>query len=376
MNHRVEHLYQVRVYDSSDNTLAVYDDLVSVVYKRQVNHIGMAILTVPEGHDILQYAVKDTLFEIWISYPRLVPNPVTFSQDWANDFTGLFRDRQIATDPNGNIYHLLYIPDAIESLSRHVVAWPAGSGGKNHWIGQRLSVIANDIVRWNCTEEATVANGRLRDATVVHGLEDAGAIPGTDVVDYSVSPGRNVLDFLQEIAPICGFDFTVERHPSHPGELRVRQLLGQLGTDRSSNVIFDLALDNISSTSLSFDGLREKTIAIVGGAGEGAARTFVIRAGVNYAPNNDYEHWVDARDRDDDELPAVGDAVLGNYEARAQLRSDVMSSRGWVYRRDFEHGDLVTAQFAGFSAIKKIGTTEVRFDQSQRMAVLLELIEP
>lgn len=369
---RRETLYQVRLLDENNHVFALYDDLVSVQYHKRVNHIGMAILTVPEGHDILNHLVRDLLIEIWLMPPVRTGQPA-----WGRDFIGVFRDRQISTDPNGNIYHLLYIPDTIEILSRYVVAWPAGSGGKNHWVGQRLSVIANDIVRWNCTAEATVANGRLRDATVVHGLEDAGAIAGTDVVDYSVSPGRNVLDFLQEIAPICGFDFDVERNPSFPTDLYVWQAEGQLGEDRSADVIFDLSLDNISSTNLEFDGLREKTIAIVGGGGEGADRTFSIRTGANYALSNDYELWVDARDREfDDELATVGDATLGGYEARLQIKSAVVSSLGWIYRRDFAHGDLVTMRFAGFSSVKKIGTTDVRFDQSQHMVIRLELIEP
>lgn len=367
---RRETLYQVRLLDNDNHVFAIYDDLVAVQYKKHVNHIGMCILTVPEGHDILNHLVRDLLIEIHL-FPPVGGIP------WGRDFIGIFRDRQIATDANGNIYHLLYVPDTIEILSRYVVAWPAGSGGKNHWTGQQLAVIANDVVRWNCTAEATIANGRLRDATVIHGLEDAGAIGGTDVVDYSVSPGRNVLDFLQEIAPICGFDFDVDRNPSFPEDLYVRQYAGQLGTDRSADVVFDLSLDNISSASLSFDGLREKTIAVVGGRGEGEDRTFMIRSGVNYASNNDYELWVDGRDREfDDELAALGDAVLGGYAARIQLQSGVAASLGWIYKRDFEHGDLVTTQFAGFSAIKKIGTTDVRFDQSQRMVVQLELIEP
>jgi hypothetical protein len=367
---RRETLYQVRLLDENNHVFAVYDDLVSVQYKKRVNHIGMAILTVPENHDILNHLVRDLLIEIWLL-------PPFGGKPWGRDFMGVFRDRQISTDPNGNIYHLLYIPDTIEILSRYVVAWPSNSGGKNKWTGQRLSVIANDVVRWNCTADATIAEGRVRDATVIHGLEDAGAIAGTDVVDYSVSPGRNVLDFLQEIAPICGFDFEVDRNPSFPTDLYVAQYEGQLGEDRSADVIFDLSLDNISSTSLEFDGLREKTIAIVGGMGEGVDRTFVVRSGVNYATNNDYELWVDARDRQfDDELASVGDAMLGNYEARLQIKSNVISSLGWVYFRDFGHGDLVTVQFAGFSSVKKIGITDVRFDQSQRMSVQLELIEP
>lgn len=102
MDYRNEYLYQVRVYDTSDNVVAIYDDLTSVTYKKQVNRVGLAVLTIPEGHDLINYAVDDTLIEIWIAYPDFAP---TFGWGliWVQDFMGLFRDRQIATDNDGNV---------------------------------------------------------------------------------------------------------------------------------------------------------------------------------------------------------------------------------------------------------------------------------
>ncbi len=380
-NHRHEYLYQVRVYDTSDNVVAIYDDLTSVYYKKQVNRVGLAVLTIPEGHDLLNCAIDDTLIEVWIGYPKFTPAAtVGWGLEWVQDFMGLFRDRQIATDNDGNVYHLLYVPGTMEIIGRFVSGYPAGSisvglVGQSVWTASRLSVIVNDVVRWNCTAEATTANGRIRDANVIRGLDDGGAISGTDTVAYSIAPGRNVLEFMQELAPICGFDFDVIRRPGFT-TLECHQYAGQLGTDNSASVIFDLSLDNVSATNLNFDGLREKTTAIVGGQGEAANRYFVTRAGTNYAANNDYETFVDARDRPDLELANLGDARLAELESRLQLTATVQTSRGWVYRREFGHGDLVTVQFAGFSEVKKISTTEVKFDQDQLTEIRMEFTEP
>lgn len=372
---RNEYLYQVRVYDTSNNVVAIYDDLTSVYYKKQVNRVGLAVLTIPEGHSLLTYAVDDTLIEIWIAYQNVAP--VTgWGLLWVQDFIGLFRDRQIATDNDGNVYHLLYVPGTMEVIGRYVSGYPAGIAGKSSWSASELATIVNDVVRWNCTAEATVANGRIRTAVVIRGLDDAGSIPGTPVVNYTVQPGRNVLEFIQELAPICGFDFDVRRNPAAPTTLECKQFAGQLGTNNSTSVIFDLSLDNCSGTSLDFDGLREKTLAIVGGQGEGAARYFVTRAGANYATTNDYEVFVDARDKEDALLNNFGDARLGELESRLQLRTTVQTSRGWVYRREYAHGDLATVNFAGFTEVKKISTTEVRFDQDQRAEIRLEFTEP
>ena len=371
------HRYQIRVLDIDGNIEAVYDDVVSIFYRKQVNNVGICIIAVPEGHDLLNYAMKDQLIQVMISYTRLPVLAEHFGQIWSADYYGLFRDRQIATDANGNVYHILYFPSLLEVLARYVSAIPAATGGKSQWTGARLSVICNDVVRWNCTAEATVANDRLRDATVIRDLHDNGAIPGTPEVNYSVAPGRNILEFLQELAPICGFDIDViYSHPTVPGGISVQQFLGQLGTDRSTSVMFDLALDNTAQSSLSFDGLRERTVAIVGGQGEESARTFSIRTGANYAADNDYEVYVDARSNPDDELDDIGDARLAELTARIQMLNAVTSSDGWVYRRDFSHGDLVTVRFAGFSQVKKIGTTEVQFDQDQTFHIRMEMIEP
>jgi hypothetical protein len=376
-NYRNEYLYQVRVYDATNAVVAIYDDLTSVQYKKQVNRVGLAVLTIPEGHDLINYAVDDTLIEIWIGYPKLTPT-AGWALTWVQDFMGLFRDRQIATDNDGNVYHLLYGPGALEIISRYVSAYPAGSVympgsvGQSVWTASELATIVNDVVRWNCTAEATVANGRIRTANVIRGLDDAGSIPGTPVVSYAIPPGRNILEFVQELAPICGFDFDVVRNPG----IKFQQYAGQLGTDNSASVFFDLSLDNCSGTNLDFDGLREKTTAIVGGQGEGLARYFVVRTGANYAATNDYEVFVDARDKEDLLLDDFGDARLGELESRLQLRTTVQTSRGWVYRREYGHGDLVTVSFAGFTEVKKISTTEVRFDQDQRTEIRLEFTEP
>lgn len=115
------------------------------------------------------------------------------------------------------------------------------------------------------------------------------------MVNYSVPPGRNVLEFMQELAPICGFDFDVRKNVFAPATLEYRQFTAQLGSDLSASVLFDLSLDNVSTANLDFDGLREKTVAIVGGPGEGSGRSFATRTGANYAANNDYEVWIDAR---------------------------------------------------------------------------------
>lgn len=369
----IEHLYQVRVYNSGGTLDAIYDNCVSVMYTKYVNKPGLAVLTVQADHDLLNYQDQNRYFEIWISYPTRTTAILGFNQTWQLDFAGLYRDTQFVTDQDGVIYAQIYIPSLMSLLDRYVIAYAADTNNKTVWTGQRLAVIANDVVAANVTEDALVINSRLRDATQIRGLTDDGAIAGTTVVNYSVAPGRSVLEFMQELAPVLGFDFDVWYSKlADPNTFHVKQYAGQLGSDLSASIIFDLALDNASKANYTSDKLRERTVAIVGGPGDGSSRVFAVRYGANYTTDNEYEFYVDARSNDTTELDDIGDAALAKYQARAQVQGQIRDSYGWQYGRDYNLGDLVSISFAGIIAVKKISRVEVVFDQTQKNQISLD----
>lgn len=375
--------YLVAVLDDDNQAIAVYDDLVEVSYRKQCNKIGMAVLTVPEGHPILDLITDDVIIVIYITYSYMASGPArmtyTYRQKWQVDFEGLYRDRQITTDADGNIYYLLYFPSMIEILSRYTVAWPGGVNDRSDFSGLPLAIVASHIVLYNCTDQATVANGRLRTATVIHDFFGyVSSIAGTPVRDYTVG-NRNVLEVMQELAPICGFDFDVVRRTTagYENEYFMMQYPGQLGFDRSARIIFDMALDNLSSANMLGDRLREKTVAIVGGLGAEGDRSYVIRTGDNYSATNDYEMFVDASTEPTiEKMEAVGDARLGELKATAKVSASVISSRGYIYGKHYEHGDLVTVQIGDVSLVRKIDAVDVTFSQNQRVDVRLEFANP
>lgn len=367
--------YQARILDATNQVTALYTDFVEISYKKIVNEVGLCLVTVPVDHPIVETLEDDLLLAIYIAYQDVPQAMSKYGLKWVLDFAGLYRDKQVTTDQYGNVYYILYFRHLNDVFSRAIINWPAGTLGKNYWIGEALATIANDIVRWNLTADATVANGRNRDISVVRGLHDAGSISGTDIVDYSIGY-RNVLEVLQELAPICGFDFEVRFYDLSPGTLEAKQWTGQQGIDRSADVIFDLALDNIASANINGDRLRERTVAVVGGPGEGAARVVSLRTGANYSATNDYEFFIDARDRTTAELPTIGDAKLGEFQARVQYDFDLAPSLGYVYPRDVGLGDLVTGRLAGVSATRKIKSVAVSFRRSDIADINLELVEP
>lgn len=366
-----EFLYQVRVYNFTNNQImGVYDDLVEVSYRKQCNKIGMAVLTVPEGHAILDLLADDVTIGIYIAYPNET------SLAWVLDYEGQYRDRQITTDNDGNVYYLLFFPSMMEILSRYIVAWPSGVTDRSDFSGQELAEIVNLVIKYNCSTFATTTNGRLRTATVIRSLYIGYPVTGSPVISYSVS-GRNVLELLQEWAPLCNFDFDIIGYPGRPGDYYVKQYSGQLGTDRSTDVVFDLALDNLNGANMLGDRLREKTKAIVGGSGTGAARTYALRTGDNSSATNEYEVFVDASTETvTANLEAIGDTRLGELKATAKINASVVSSWRYVYGQSYFHGDLVTVQIGDVSVVRKIDAVDVSFSQNQHTDIRLEFANP
>lgn len=369
-----DYLYQCRIYDSSGNLVGLYDDLVSLQYKKIVNSIGMAVLTVRDTHPIISQLADDLLLNVYFTYRPQAVGEITDQQD----FVGLYRDKQIATDTDGNTHYLLYFMGSIEVLNRNIIAFSAGTVNKSQWTGSSIDSIARTAVQYNCTSFATTANGRLRNAIVIRNLDSntsSGRDPVTSGINYS-APYRNVLEVNQELAQLGGFDFDVVFDKANLGNaLHYQQFAGQLGTDKSTTIIFDLNLDNIQGANLNGERLKEKTVAIVGGQGQGSARVTAIRTGANRSASNDYEIFVDARSNTSTELNSIGDAKMTELEARTSIDVDIAPSSGYVYRRDYGLGDLVTVSFAGTFVVKKINVVEVTFDQDQNTKIRIELVD-
>ncbi len=368
------------VFNATREALAVYDDLVEVSYRKQCNTIGMAVLTVPEGHPILDLLEDDMVINIYLGVPdsnsMSSPGNYIWRQHWVFDYEGLYRDRQITTDADGNIYYLLFFPSMMEILSRYIVAWPAGVDFRSIFHTYPMAQTLNMVIRRNCTSEATAASGRLRTATVIRNLAYTGHASGSAIASYTAGT-RNVLELMQELAPLCNFDFDVVPEWTFPGNYIFKQYAGQLGTDKSATVVFDLALDNLGAANMYGDRLREKTVAIVGGAGTGEDRTYVIRTGDNYSATNDYEVFVDAStETDTATLEDLGDARLGELKATAKINASIIASLGYVYRQHYNHGDLVTVQIGDVSVVRKIDAVDVTFSQNQRVDVRLEFANP
>lgn len=385
-----EQFFFIRVYDFdefvSGNARSVFmtDNVIAVSYYRGRNDNGMFSIIVPDGHAILDYATLDTslVFELAVGYRRRLDSASAArdaGQFYLFAIRGVFEDRQVGTDVDGNIYHVLTFPTLTQLLNRYVVAWESGVTDRTQFTGTAIDAIATMVTQYNATAVATVANGRLRDATVINNMTggalaiDFGSTPETD---YTVAPGRNLMDFLNEVSDTGHITYNVVFLSTLIFQVQRVTAGGVEGYNRSATMYFDQRLDTMRQANIATNRLGEKTVALVGGIGQQDERAVEVRTGANYAASNDYEVWINASDTPDDGLAGRGDIELYRLRAKANASCAPSSLPGYMYGRDFRWADLVTITVGDETQEKMIGTVQGSFNQSQIFQLSFELVDP
>mgnify|MGYP000849703662 FL=1 len=378
--------YIVTLYDpaSSYALQAVYNNFYSMYYRKVLNGPGLLTVVVPDDHDIVQYLQDDLLVKVALvaGYPYPLGSII--------DFYGIYRNYQIATDQYGDRHYVLQFPGATEILSRPIIGYKAGTANYSTWSAVAADTIMRNIIGRNSyTPEIGGARSRSRTGELdsywaYDGATGAKNTAGTATALTYSAAWRNALEALQELAQLGDVDFDVRYNHVHynyqsgtidylytDGGLAAFTYNNLLGVDRTTSVYFDLALHNVAEANLNADRLRERTVAIVGGQGEGSARTIATRTGANFnASHNDYELFVDARSNASGELNSIGDAKLLEAQARTIVEANVEQSDGYQYLRDYDLGDRVSVRFGGTTQTKRITAVEVSFTEQDDNAVI------
>lgn len=352
----VRHKYRVDVYDQSTGDLhGSWINGISLEYKRTMNNVGMCVWAVHEDHPVLDVISEDDRVEVGIT----TFDSTDQSDQWVDEFVGVYRENQIATDQLGNRYHALYIPEATEVLSRSIVAYPAGTSNRSDFSAVGTDTIFQNIWQYNATSSGTTGDGRERNAEAVIGSVTGISFDAT-TINYGCA-WKNTLTALKELADKGSGYFWVTRN-SNTNALVVQ---GGTADDKSSDIIFTESLTNLGKVSLKENKLTEKTVAIVGGGGQESNRTVRIRTGANQSSTNDYEIFADARDTTNTTtLDDRGDIVMSQREAKETLTARILPTSGYVYgeNNDYELSDLVSVKFGDSIVTKQITAVTVRFN--------------
>lgn len=180
-----------------------------------------------------------------------------------------------------------------------------------------------------------------------------GALQGyEDTVSFQVTY-KNLLTYIEKLGRSAGIGFRLRP------DFNTRQLSFEVykGIDRTASqginnrVIFSENYANLNNVIFRENDQLYKTVAYVGGEGEGSARVYVQ---VGEASGLELrEVFVDARDLRSDELSNTEYTAQLRQRGLEELAEDVISSSlecetganvNFVYRTNYDLGDIVTVQ--------------------------------
>jgi hypothetical protein len=311
----------------------------------------------------------------------LVRNQALGIDDFERAFVGIVRDWAPQTDEDGITSLVVTAPNEKSILSWRHVLWAAGTNRRSDYTGVEAETIMKEVVEYNFTADASVANGRWREGDLA-GMGLRISIATDQARGNTLSAafmGKNCLDILQRIAVQGGGDFDLawQGYDSGSGynEWEFEFYPDQLGEDKSSGasrVLFALENNTMREPRLRRIGAGA-TVAIAAGQGEGAARDVSEVEGPDYAADYDIETFVDARSEDTaagrefrggkrlDELRVWKELTFG-----VQQTGDIFYSPVDVTgRKTYRAGDLVLVSYAGVEQVRKITRVRVDWDVAQ-----------
>lgn len=262
-------------------------------------------------------------------------------------FDGLYRDAFVSYDNSKRIQTAQFRAYSYEHLlSWRDIAYASATTNLTKFTGQKAETILKNLVRWNIGDQAFVGSGRYANASYTGFSVEADGLRG-NTLSIEISH-QNLLNGLQKIVAAAGGDFKVVRTGLTTFEFR-----WIVNTDRSTGsnaVIFSLENANMSNPKLAIERSKERTVAIVGGAGEDSDRAVRVRTGPNYNVNtNNIEMFVDARNSGNDTnvLDGIGNVKLQEMRYRSVLEYDILQTEKTYVEQHYFLTDKIKAIFAG-----------------------------
>ncbi len=247
----------------------------------------------------------------------------------------------------------------------------AGTNNRSTFTDTKAETLMKTLVSYNAGSAATTANGRIRNGAIT-GLSVQADGGGGNTLSKACAYD-NLLSTLQEIAEIGGGDFDLIRTGAQAWEFR--WYAGQRGTDRTATLLFALERGNMAEPMYEYDRREERTVAIVGGQGEAAARQVVVRTSPDYhVDTNNIEMFADARNQTSTAaLNATGDSRLRGTRGRQTFGFKVLQIPSCYYGLHYGLGDLVKAQYGSVNVTQKIVGVSVSLEQDGTEQIDVEM---
>jgi hypothetical protein len=354
-------LYKIHILDTNLNLLAELDDYTELTYTLIVNAPGVAEFSLGAANAKAQYLVKDNIVQV---YRKNLTYGIT---DWVLEFSGHIRALARTTQRGADTLTVTAL-GLLDVLNQRIVAYHTETEDRSIFYGKNVETIMKLIVQYNCTEDATTANGRVRN----------GAIPSLTVeTDYGRSEytidwanaWKPVLKDLQDLAIAYKMDFDITDN------LEFKTYPLQRGIDRTSEFTFSLENGNMTDPVYTFDATQERSVAIVGGQGEQDDRDIsVVNGDLYHITSNNREMFVDVRNASDEDDTSFYEAQLRlkENEPREDFSFKVLQLPSCYYGKDYALGDRVRCFYNNTVFFQKISRVTVRFSPDNLEEIMIE----
>jgi len=355
--------YTSIIYTSAGVAQSYSDGFLDIVVTRAVNGIDMLRIVYEGSSDAVPYCTYGSIIEVWRE-----DNSVSIA--YYREFAGIIRYIETVI---GEITLVTMQAVGFNALlADRIVAWPAGVANRSVFNAVPAETALKLLFDYNLGANATVANGRITDG-VLSGTTAYSTTGAGNAISISVA-GQNLLTAMQRIQENAGGDFALVF--TAPNTFDFQWYTGQLGLNRSADVVFNIGNGTIGQLRIITDRIVDATAAIVAGQGEGALRQYVTRPTTLPTGLDLRERWVDARNQSvTAQYQQAGDIVLAEAERqRGRVEAQILQSDALRYGRDYFFGDIVSVYDGTTMLTRKIQSIGLHFASDGSEAIDVGLI--
>jgi hypothetical protein len=359
--------YRLDFFTASGVKVAEVSDYYELAYTKRVNEPGLLQFILPGNHRAISTLAHD--YQVNVMRRN---TDAAINLDWYCDFSGLMRGQEEWND-GGVEYYKAICPGVMTLLSDYIIAYPSASGNRTTFASAKAETIMRTLVQYNATSAGTIADGRKRDVTTKGITVVSDSAQGATITSSDFA-WDNLLTKLQDVALIASGDFSLTYSGGAIRQFRFYP--NQLGTDRSTTVVFSLDRANMQNPRYTLDRTSEKTVAIIGGGGEDSNRAIALASGVAYSSTNAKEVFVDARNSGTvtSALLTAGNTKLSDLQAREYLTFDILQTASCFYGKHYFLGDKVKGVYKDHTVIQKVqGVTVAYKNQDKLETIAIEL---
>lgn len=338
--------YIVRLYSPLTGALiAIFDDWRTLQIERSLNSYDVVTFSIDGTDSRVALFTLDAIIEVWRKIDRT-------GQDWYRECTSLHRTGHSQITERGTQIFTSYSRGLIDLLRRRTIAYYANTAYTLK-SGPGETVI-KEFVDENAGPSANSIDRKADGITL--GLSIA-ANAAQGAVWSGARAWQGLLEVIQEVSLMTSVDFTVTRDGSTGRAFTFSTGWPQLGTDRTTTVVFSPTLGNMMVPNYTRSRTEEITRVIVLGQGQENNRQVVVVEGaaLGDSPWNTIETNADARNQSTlAGLTDVGNVQLEKSGAQTSFQFDVLQTATYQYGADYFMGDLVIAGFLDVSEQIKI----------------------